>query len=54
MKQSAGTVRGVYEAFAVGDIPAVLGMLADDMQRAEAEGGPRKNTGQRGLLSDAA
>ena len=33
-------IRAVYQAFSVGDIPAVLGALAADAQWTEAEGGP--------------
>jgi ketosteroid isomerase-like protein len=37
---SAEVVRGVYDAFARGDVPAVLGALADDIEWHEAEGMP--------------
>ena len=33
-------VRGLYEAFAKGDVPAVLGGFADDIEWNEAEGMP--------------
>ncbi|MGI8561431.1 MAG: nuclear transport factor 2 family protein [Luteimonas sp.] len=33
-------MRRVYEAFAKGDIPSVLGVMAPDMRWTEAEGGP--------------
>ena len=33
-------VRGVYEAFAKGDVPGVLGFLSDDVEWTEAEGFP--------------
>ena len=33
-------VRGVYEAFALGDIPGVLAVLAPDVHWTEAAGGP--------------
>jgi ketosteroid isomerase-like protein len=33
-------VRGVYDAFARGDVPAVLGAMADDIEWREAEGMP--------------
>src|ERR1700746_2136864 len=33
-------VEGVYEAFARGDVPAVLGAFADDIEWYEAEGMP--------------
>lgn len=34
------TIRGLYAAFAKGDIPTVLGALAPDVKWTEAEGGP--------------
>ena len=37
-------VRGVYEAFAKGDIPAVLGLLSPDIEWTEAEGFPYGGT----------
>jgi uncharacterized protein len=37
---SAKVVRGVYDAFASGDVPAVLGAMADDVEWYEAEGMP--------------
>jgi ketosteroid isomerase-like protein len=40
MNSNLDLVRGVYEAFAVGDIPSVLGVLAPDIHWTEAEGGP--------------
>ena len=33
-------VRGVYQAFGRGDVPAVLGAMADDIEWHEAEGMP--------------
>jgi ketosteroid isomerase-like protein len=33
-------VRGIYEAFAAGDIPGVLGVFSPEIQWTEAEGGP--------------
>lgn len=33
-------IQGAYRAFAVGDVPAVLGILAPDVHWTEAEGGP--------------
>jgi ketosteroid isomerase-like protein len=39
-EQSEGLVRDVYEAFARGDVPAVLGAMAADMEWHEAEGMP--------------
>lgn len=38
--QTDEVVRGVYAAFATGDIPAVLALLADDCSWTEAAGGP--------------
>ena len=40
MNHLTATVRGAYAAFAAGDIPAVLGILAPDVRWTEAEGGP--------------
>lgn len=37
-------VRGVYDAFASGDIPAVLGFLTSDIEWTEAEGFPYGGT----------
>jgi ketosteroid isomerase-like protein len=37
---STEVVRGVYDAFGLGDVPAVLGALADDIEWHEAEGMP--------------
>jgi ketosteroid isomerase-like protein len=39
-EQSKELVRDVYEAFARGDVPAVLGAMAADMEWHEAEGMP--------------
>ena len=39
-EQSVDVVRGVYEAFGRGDVPAVLGAMAADMEWHEAEGMP--------------
>ena len=38
--QSVDVVNGVYEAFARGDVPGVLGAFADDIEWYEAEGMP--------------
>jgi hypothetical protein len=38
--QSVELVKGVYGAFARGDVPAVLGAFADDIEWCEAEGMP--------------
>jgi ketosteroid isomerase-like protein len=38
------SVRGVYDAFAKGDIPAVLGFLISDVEWTEAEGFPYGGT----------
>ena len=38
--QSIELVKGVYGAFARGDVPAVLGAFADDIEWYEAEGMP--------------
>jgi ketosteroid isomerase-like protein len=39
-EQSIEFVKGVYGAFARGDVPAVLGAFADDIEWCEAEGMP--------------
>ncbi len=39
-EQSIEFVKGVYEAFARGDVPAVLGAFAEDIEWYEAEGMP--------------
>ena len=39
-EQSVEFVKGVYAAFARGDVPAVLGAFADDIEWYEAEGMP--------------
>jgi len=38
------SVQGVYDAFAKGDIPAVLGFLSSDIDWTEAEGFPYGGT----------
>ena len=38
--QSVDVVKGIYEAFARGDVPGVLGAFADDIEWYEAEGMP--------------
>ena len=40
MNSSLDTVRGIYGAFAAGDIPGVLGALSPDIRWTEAAGGP--------------
>ncbi len=42
--QNLDSVRGVYEAFAKGDIPSVLGFLSSDVVWVEAEGFPYGGT----------
>lgn len=42
--QILDAVHGVYDAFAKGDIPAVLGFLAPDIEWTEAEGFPYGGT----------
>ncbi len=37
-------VEGLYESFAHGDVPAVLGAMADDIQWSEADGFPLAGT----------
>lgn len=37
-------IEGVYASFATGDVPAVLGAMADDIQWAEADGFPLAGT----------
>ena len=40
MSNELDLARGVYRAFAAGDIPGVLGVFAPDIHWTEAEGGP--------------
>jgi ketosteroid isomerase-like protein len=42
--QNLDGVRGVYDAFAKGDVPGVLGFLAPDIEWTEAEGFPYGGT----------
>ena len=42
--QNVDGVRGVYEAFAKGDVPGVLGFLSPDIEWTEAEGFPYGGT----------
>ena len=44
MNQNTEIIRGVYAAFATGDIPTVLGVLAPNANWIEAEGGPYGGT----------
>ena len=44
MANNLEIVRGVYEAFARGDVPAVLAVLASDVSWTEAEGFPYGGT----------
>lgn len=39
-QQNVDTVRGVYQAFAAGDVPAVLGAMSPDIVWTEAENFP--------------
>lgn len=40
MNSNLDVVRGIYQAFSVGNIPGVLGALAPNVQWTEAAGGP--------------
>jgi len=40
MSRNLDVIRGVYQAFAVGDIPSVLGALSQTVRWTEAAGGP--------------
>jgi len=40
MSNNLNAVRGVYRAFAIGDIPAVLAVFSSNIHWTEAEGGP--------------
>ena len=40
-EQSVQVVKGMYEAFGRGDVPAVLGAMTDDIAWYQAEGMPR-------------
>ena len=44
MATNKDIVEGVYASFAKGDVPAVLGAMADDIQWAEADGFPLAGT----------
>jgi ketosteroid isomerase-like protein len=44
MSTNTELVRGIYDAFAQGDIPTVLAALAPDVHWTEAEGGPYGGT----------
>jgi len=44
MIPNAATIRSLYEAFARGDVPTVLGALAPDVRWTEAEGFPYGGT----------
>jgi ketosteroid isomerase-like protein len=39
-QESTDVVRGMYDAFARGDVPAVLGSMTDDIEWHEADGMP--------------
>jgi uncharacterized protein len=39
-EQSVGVVKGLYEAYARGDVPGVLGAMAGDIEWHEADGMP--------------
>ena len=43
-QQNAEFVQGIYDAFARGDVPAVLGAFADDIEWVEAGGMPYGGT----------
>src|SRR4051794_29815839 len=43
-EQSVEVVKGLYEAFGRGDVPAVLGGMAEDIEWNEAEGMPQGGT----------
>jgi len=44
MNPNSATIRSLYEAFARGDVPTVLGALAPDVRWTEAEGFPYGGT----------
>lgn len=44
MSENVSSVRSLYEAFAKGDVPAVLGFLSPDIEWTEAEGFPYGGT----------
>ena len=54
MNSSLDTVRGIYGAFAAGDIPGVLGSLSPDIRWTEAAGGPYGGVsiGPQAVLAD--
>jgi uncharacterized protein len=43
-EQSVEVVKGLYEAFGRGDVPAVLGGMTEDIEWIEAEGMPQGGT----------
>ncbi|MEJ8566479.1 nuclear transport factor 2 family protein [Elongatibacter sediminis] len=40
MSLNLDSVRGIYQAFAAGDVPAIVASFAPDIRWSEAEGGP--------------
>lgn len=40
MSANVDLIRNAYEAFAKGDVPAVMGLLDPDIQWTDTEGGP--------------
>ena len=44
MSTNSETIRNIYKAFATGDVPGVLGLLAPDIHWTEAEGFPYGGT----------
>ena len=48
-----GLVKGLYDAFGRGDIPAVLGMMSPDIKWYEAESNPYMPSGQPWVGPDA-
>ena len=46
-------LKGLYDAFGKGDIPAVLGMMSPDIKWYEAEGNPYMPSGQAWVGPDA-
>jgi ketosteroid isomerase-like protein len=46
-------LKGLYDAFGKGDIPAVLGMMSPDIKWHEAEGNPYMPSGQAWVGPDA-
>jgi ketosteroid isomerase-like protein len=52
MSNNVKTIRGLYDAFATGDIPAVLGGMDPEIEWREAEGNPYAMDGEAWIGGD--